>query len=158
VFLTQPSYVKFWQDMAVEPHLKRPEVPTLEVGGYWDQEDMWGTQAEYAALRPHEKPGLCIRCSWCWGRGIMVDGRVGGAMSWAGSLGRLRLAGRRRGIVPQDYEAPFFEKYLKGKPGFDLEDTASFRTGENKWHTYAMCGRRRWGSRGAAVSGGRITS
>ena len=50
VFLSQPSYVKFWQDMAVEPHLHTPEVPTLEVGGYWDQEDMWGTQAEYAAL------------------------------------------------------------------------------------------------------------
>jgi len=53
-FLTQPSYVKFWQDMAVEPHLSKPEVPTLEVGGYFDQEDMWGTQAEYAALRPNE--------------------------------------------------------------------------------------------------------
>src|SRR5580700_1667934 len=54
VFLAEPSYVKFWQDMAVEPHLHSPEVPTLEVGGFWDQEDMWGTQAEYAALRPHE--------------------------------------------------------------------------------------------------------
>ena len=28
----------------------KPEVPTLEVGGYWDQEDMWGPQAEYEAL------------------------------------------------------------------------------------------------------------
>ena len=31
VFLAQPTYVKFWRDMAVEPHLHRPEVPTLEV-------------------------------------------------------------------------------------------------------------------------------
>lgn len=53
-FLTQPTYTKFWQDMAVQPHLRKPEVPTLEVGGYWDQEDMWGPQAEYAALRPNE--------------------------------------------------------------------------------------------------------
>ncbi len=30
-------------------------------------------------------------------------------------------------------EAPFFEMYLKGKPGFDLKDTASFRTGVNQW-------------------------
>jgi len=36
------------------------------------------------------------------------------------------------------FEAPFFEFYLKGKPGFDLKDTASFRTGENKWHRYAI--------------------
>ena len=54
VFLTQPAYTKFWQDMAVEKHLTKVEVPTLEVGGWWDQEDMWGTQAEYAALEPHD--------------------------------------------------------------------------------------------------------
>jgi putative CocE/NonD family hydrolase len=34
-------------------------------------------------------------------------------------------------------EAPFFEKYLKGKPGFELQDTASFRTGVNQWQRYA---------------------
>ncbi len=49
------EYTKFWQDMAVETHLTKVEVPTLEVGGWWDQEDMWGTQAEYAALEPHDK-------------------------------------------------------------------------------------------------------
>ena len=35
VFLTQPAYTKFWQDMAVEKHLTKVEVPTLEVGGWW---------------------------------------------------------------------------------------------------------------------------
>ena len=53
-FLTQPAYTAFWQAMAVEDRLARVEVPTLEVGGYWDQEDMWGTQAEYAALKKHD--------------------------------------------------------------------------------------------------------
>ena len=38
VFISQPAYVKFWKDMAVEPHLTKVEVPTLEVGGWWDQE------------------------------------------------------------------------------------------------------------------------
>ena len=98
VFLSEPSYVKFWQDMAVEPHLKRPEVPTLEVGGYWDQEDMWGTQAEYKALREHQKPNEPLNKVWMvlgpWNHG---GGRAGLGMSWAGSLGRLRLADRRRG-------------------------------------------------------------
>jgi len=32
----------------VEDRLGGVAVPTLEVGGTWDQEDMWGTQAEYA--------------------------------------------------------------------------------------------------------------
>ena len=29
-------------------------MPTLSVGGYYDQEDLWGPQAEYAALEPHD--------------------------------------------------------------------------------------------------------
>jgi putative CocE/NonD family hydrolase len=33
-------------------------------------------------------------------------------------------------------EFPFFEKYLKERQGFDLKDTASFRTGVNKWERY----------------------
>jgi putative CocE/NonD family hydrolase len=139
-FLTEPSYVKFWQDMAVEPHLKAPEVPTLEVGGYWDQEDMWGTQAEYAALRAHEKPGQPLHKVWMvlgpWNHGGWAGGP---GDKLGGKFGTITFGGEKTGeYYRAHYEAPFFEKYLKGKPGFDLEDTASFRTGENKWHSYAI--------------------
>jgi len=140
VFLSQPTYVKFWQDMAVEPHLHKPEVPTLEVGGYWDQEDMWGTQAEYAALRPNEKPndplhkvflvlGPWNHGGWSRGPGDQLGGK----------FGTVSFGGQKTGAYYRaQIEAPFFEFYLKGKPGFDLEDTASFRSGENAWHRYAM--------------------
>jgi putative CocE/NonD family hydrolase len=33
-------------------------------------------------------------------------------------------------------ETPFFEKYLKGRSGFELKNTASFRTGVNQWERY----------------------
>jgi len=134
VFLTEPSYVKFWQDMAVEPHLARPEVPTLEVGGYWDQEDMWGTQAEYAGLLGHDKDLFMVLGPWNHG------GWSGGpGDSLGGKFGTITFGGEKTGAYYRaHYEAPFFEMYLKGKPGFDLEDTASFRTGENEWHTYAI--------------------
>jgi hypothetical protein len=140
IFLAQPSYVKFWQDMAVESHLSKPEVPTLEVGGYWDQEDMWGTQAEYAALRPHEDPndpqhhvylvlGPWNHGGWSFGPGTELMSKYGGI-----TFGGEKTAAYYRST----FEAPFFEFYLKDKAGFDLKDTASFRTGENKWHRYAI--------------------
>jgi predicted acyl esterase len=89
-FLTQPTYTKFWQDMAVERRLEAPEFPTLEVGGYWDQEDMWGTQAEYAALRPNEKLndplhkvfmvlGPWNHGGWARGAGERLGGKFGTA-------------------------------------------------------------------------------
>ncbi len=143
-FLTQPTYTPFWQDMAVEPHLKRPEVPTLEVGGYWDQEDMWGTQDEYAALRAHEKPNQPLRDSLH--RVFMVLGpwnhggwAFGPGDKLGGPFGTITFGGQSTGAYYRAHlEAPFFEFYLKDKPGFTLQDTASFRTGENQWHTYAI--------------------
>jgi putative CocE/NonD family hydrolase len=142
VFLTQPSYVKFWQDMAVERHLHAPEVPTLEVGGYWDQEDMWGTQAEYAALRAGEEEASHKRGAKMddplhrvflvlgpWNHGGWSRGP---GDELGGKFGTISFGGQDTGeYYRTKIEAPFFEFYLKGRPGFDLKDTASFRTGEN---------------------------
>ncbi len=138
-FLNEPTYTKFWQDMAVQRRLGKPEVPTLEVGGYWDQEDMWGPQAEYAALHAHEDKedpqhkvflvlGPWNHGGWARGPGDEL----------ASKYGKISFDGQRTGeYYRATFEAPFFELYLKGKTGFDLRDTASFRTGENRWHRYA---------------------
>jgi putative CocE/NonD family hydrolase len=129
VFLAHPEYVKFWQDMAVESHLTKVEVPTLEVGGYWDQEDMWGTQAEYAALKPHDTKNEVFMVLGPWNHG-----------GWGGRSSKLGVVdfGSNTGeTYRKTIEAPFFEKYLKNKPGFDLAVVASFRSGSNDWHRYA---------------------
>ncbi len=138
VFLSQPAYVTFWQDMAVEARLSKPEVPTLEVGGYWDQEDMWGTQAEYAALRAHEAADDPLHRVFLvlgpWNHGGWARGP---GDSLGGEFGKVSFGGAKTGeYYRRTIEAPFFEFYLKGRPGFDLRDTASFRTGENAWHRY----------------------
>ena len=129
VFLTQPTYTKFWQDMAVERHLNKVEVPTLEVGGYWDQEDMWGPQAEYAALAPHDTKHEVFLVLGPWNHG-----------EWASTtrhLGELDFGAATGDQYRKTIEAPFFEFYLKDRPGFELKDTASFRTGVNQWQRYA---------------------
>src|SRR5260370_16792128 len=54
-FVAQDGCSEWWGEVGVEEGLEKGEVATLEVGGWWDQEDMWGTQAEYAALEPHDK-------------------------------------------------------------------------------------------------------
>jgi uncharacterized protein len=128
VFLTQPAYTKFWQDMAVEKHLTKVEVPTLEVGGWWDQEDMWGTQAEYAALEPHDKDHDAFLVLGPWNHG--------GWNRRTTSLGAVNFGVDAGEQYRKTIEAPFFEKYLKGHEGFELKDTASFRTGVNEWQRY----------------------
>jgi uncharacterized protein len=128
VFLTQPAYTKFWQDMALERHLTKVEVPTLEVGGWWDQEDMWGPQAEYAALEPHDKDHEVFLVLGPWNHGGWNRRTL--------SLGAVNFGVDAGEQYRKTIEAPFFEKYLKGRAGFDLKDTASFRTGVNQWERY----------------------
>ncbi len=127
-FLTQPTYTKFWQDMAVERRLTKVEVPTLEVGGYWDQEDMWGTQAEYAALEPHDTKHEVFLVLGPWNHG--------GWDFTSRHLGVLDFGAATGDEFRKTIEAPFFEFYLKARPGFELKDTASFRTGVNQWERY----------------------
>jgi putative CocE/NonD family hydrolase len=131
-FLTQPAYTKFWRDMAVEDHLTNVEVPTLEVGGYWDQEDMWGTQAEYAALKQHDANRQVFLVLGPWNHG----GWERAARTLESPFGGLDFAEPTGTEFRKSMEAPFFEKYLKDKPGFDLADTASYRTGVDQWEHY----------------------
>jgi putative CocE/NonD family hydrolase len=128
IFLSQPTYTQFWQDMAVEKRLTKVEVPTLEVGGFWDQEDMWGTQAEYAALKPHDTKHEVFMVLGPWNHG-----------GWGPTtrhLGTLDFGSATGETYRKTIEAPFFEKYVKGRTGFDLQDVASFRTGVNQWERY----------------------
>ncbi len=128
IFLTQPAYTAFWQAMAVEKHLNKLEVPTLEVGGWWDQEDMWGTQAEYAALELHDREHEVFLVLGPWNHGEWNHPND--------SLGAIHFGSDTGTYYRKMIEAPFFEKYLKGRPGFELKDAASFRTGADVWERY----------------------
>jgi putative CocE/NonD family hydrolase len=133
-FLNEPSYTKFWRDMAVENHLTTVSVPTLEVGGWWDQEDMWGTQEEYKLLHPHDTRHEVFMVLGPWNHGGW-DSSSGDSLG--GPFGTLHF-GQPTGIEYRTkIEFPFFEKFLKQRSGYDLKGVASFRTGSNHWQRYA---------------------
>lgn len=128
-FLANPAYDEFWQSRAVQPHLTHVTVPTLEVGGYWDQEDMWGPQAEYAALKPHDTYHEVFLVLGPWNHGQWVR--------TTRHLGRVDFGSATGDTFRQQIEAPFFAYYLKDQPGFALKDVASFQTGSDKWMRYS---------------------
>jgi putative CocE/NonD family hydrolase len=128
-FIDHSAYDSFWYSRGVQHHLDHVTVPTLTVGGYYDQEDMWGPQAEYASLEPHDArhENFLVLGPWrhgSWG----LSSRHLGALQYGESIGNEYRA---------QIEAKFFAKYLKDEAGFDLEDTASFQTGSNTWKRYA---------------------
>ncbi len=128
LFLEHPVYDSVWSSRAVENHLNTVAVPTLTVGGYYDQEDMYGPQEEYATLEPHDANHQNFLVLGPWRHG-----------SWASSqrhLGSLDYTEPIGTEFRSQIEARFFAHYLKGESGFDLEDTASFQTGSNQWKRY----------------------
>jgi len=134
LFLEHPAYDSVWTSRAVERSLNAVAVPTLTVGGYYDQEDMFGPQIEYQSLEPHDANHQNFLVLGPWRHG-----------SWASSsrhLGNLDYTEPIGKEYRAQIEARFFAHYLKDEPGtnpsgFDLEDTASFQTGSNTWKRYA---------------------
>jgi putative CocE/NonD family hydrolase len=129
LFLDHPSYDTVWSSRAVEHHLTTVSVPTLSVGGYYDQEDLWGPQAEYATLEPHDDKHENFLVLGPWRHG-----------SWGSSsrhLGNLQYGESVGREFRSQIEAGFFAHYLKDEQGFDLENTASFQTGSNTWKRYS---------------------
>jgi hypothetical protein len=129
LFLEHPAYDLVWSTRGVEHDLNTVAVPTLTVGGYYDQEDMYGPQIEYATLEPHDEKHDNFLVLGPWRHGSWsFSSRHLGNLDYGEPIGK-----EYRGQI----EAKFFAHYLKDEGGFDLEDTASFQTGSNTWKRYA---------------------
>ena len=134
LFLDHPAYDSYWRSRGVEWHLNKVAVPTLTVGGYYDQEDMWGPQEEYAKLEPHDihHDNFLVLGPWRHGYWASSSRRLGN-LDYGEPIGK---------EFRENIEAKFFAHYLKDPPGtdasgFDLQDTASFQTGSDTWKYYS---------------------
>ena len=129
LFLNHPAYDSTWVPRAVENALNTVAVPTLTVGGYYDQEDMYGPQEEYAKLEPHDAKHQNFLVLGPWRHGYWSS------PNW--SLGNLDYGEPIGTEFRSRIEARFFAHFLKDEPGFTLENTASFQTGSNTWQYYS---------------------
>jgi hypothetical protein len=128
LFLEHPAYDPVWSSRAVQNALTAVKVPTLTVGGYYDQEDMFGPQIEYSTLEPHDSKHENFLVLGPWRHGYWSSSsRHLGKVAYGEPIGK---------EFRDQIEAKFFAHYLKDEPGFDLEDTASFQTGSNTWKRY----------------------
>jgi len=133
-FLDHPAYDNFWSSRAVQDHENAVTVPTLEVGGWWDQEDLWGPQAEYAALEKHNHPDDPAHRVYL----VLGPWRHGSWGLTQRHLGPLNFGEAVGDEFRERIEAPFFAYYLKDQPGFSLENTATYQTGSDRWEFYSQ--------------------
>ncbi len=127
-FVAHPNYDAFWKKLAVTPHLDRVTVPTLNVAGWWDQEDFSGPLKIYAALEEHDTGRMNYFVAGPWNHG-----------GWArdGSrLGRIAFGDDTAKYFREKVQAPWFAHFLKDKGPLALPEALAFQTGANHWESY----------------------
>ncbi|MGI9065989.1 MAG: CocE/NonD family hydrolase [Pyrinomonadaceae bacterium] len=125
-FVNRPDYDEFWKRQAFAPWLNRVTVPTLNVAGWWDQEDFYGPIKIYELLERHDKSNqnFLVVGPWNHGGWSRGEGRKLGRIDF----GSPTAAHYRRSIL-----APFFAYHLKGKGSPERPEALTFRTGANEW-------------------------
>lgn len=127
--MQHPAYDAFWQGQAVDKLLAKVplKVPTMNVVGAFDQEDIYGAYAVYDALEPKDTGNdrnFLVVGPWRHS-GVNYEGRMLGALKFEGDTA---LQFRR------DVMKPFLDQYLK--PGARKADTPpvfSYQLGMDRW-------------------------
>ncbi|MYN04648.1 CocE/NonD family hydrolase [Pseudoduganella sp. DS3] len=129
-----PAYDSFWQEQALDRILaRRPlSVPTMHVVGQWDQEDIYGAYATYAALEKQDKDNkLNYLAVGPW--------RHSGVNYEGSSLGVLRFEGDTALQFRRDVMVPFLKQHLlDGAPAANTPPVLSYQTGSNQWQRFTQ--------------------
>jgi hypothetical protein len=125
-----PAYDAFWQDQNLAKKLAEhpSDVPTMWEQGLWDQEDMWGANHSFAALKAvgHESNNWLVMGPWFHSQ-VNREGWTLGPFKWDGDTA---LQFRR------DMTLPFFNHYLKGGPDPHLARAMIYNPSENHWDRF----------------------
>jgi putative CocE/NonD family hydrolase len=128
-FASHPNYDAFWKRQAMRPYLTRVTVPTLNVAGWWDQEDFYGPVTIYRELERHDTQRQNFLVVGPW--------RHGG---WSGGpgqkLGKIDFGSPTGEYFRGKIEAPFFAYYLKDQGQLVQPEATVFEAGSNRWRTF----------------------
>jgi putative CocE/NonD family hydrolase len=128
-FVAHPSYDDFWKRQTLVPYLTKVQVPTLNVAGWWDQEDFYGPLRIYEALERHDDKALSFLVVGPWNHGGWYRGEGSG-------LGEIRFGSPTGLYFRQKIQAPWFAYYLKDKGQPPDFEAVTFETGTNAWQTW----------------------
>lgn len=126
--MDNPNYSQYWEERNYLKHIKQITPQVLVVGGWFDQEDLYGPLKTYSHLqkinleRTHFVMGPWYHGSWT---------RSGG-----NALSNLHFESNTNDYYRKEIEMPFFKKYLKDNDSKDISKVQIFFTGANFWKTF----------------------
>ncbi|MCP5519103.1 MAG: CocE/NonD family hydrolase [Verrucomicrobiales bacterium] len=126
--MASPAYGPYWQSVAADQWFDAPArlVPALHVHGFWDQEDIYGAPAAYAALEKHDARNdrnFFAAGPWYHGQHFS-DG------SHLGAIGFDEDTAKR---FREDVLRPFLRRFLHADTTGLPAPVTVFQTGLNRW-------------------------
>ncbi len=130
-YVSHPDYDDFWKKQAVTPYLTRVTVPTLNVAGWWDQEDFYGPLKIYETLEKHDSLDLNYLVVGPWNHG-------GWAREDGSKLGEIDFGSNTARYFQREILAPWFRHFLKDSAGgkLDIPEARTFEAGSNVWKSW----------------------
>ena len=129
--MAHPNYDQFWKDRNLLPMLKNIKCATMTVGGWYDNEDLYGALNTYKAIE-RQNPGIfnvLVVGPWDHGGWSWRDG------DWLGTAYFTEKTGQ---TYRQNFELPFFNHFLKDKGDVSqIKEVNFFDTGAHKWLSFA---------------------
>ncbi|HEY4240831.1 MAG TPA: CocE/NonD family hydrolase [Kofleriaceae bacterium] len=123
------AYDAYWQQQALDKILAAQPltVPTMIVTGQWDQEDMYGATAVYAALEPKDHGNNKLYL-------VLGPWRHSGQSYSASSYGAIDFGFDTALAWRRDVLRPFLDQYLvDGAPKASTPPVFVFETGTDQW-------------------------
>lgn len=123
------DYDDFWKARDIRPHLKNVKPAVLNVGGWYDAENLFGPLETYRAVEASGPKAANVLVMGPWLHG-----------GWAGgdgaSLGPIAFNSNTAEHYRGEIEFPFFRSILKGEGPGDLPEARVFETGTNQWREF----------------------
>jgi putative CocE/NonD family hydrolase len=127
-FAEHPAYDGYWQSRALQRVDAHATVPTLIVGGWWDQEDAFGPQALYRAMAANDTNGYVHLVLGPWSHNAWTRPH-------ADSVGPIALGSNTAQWFREHVQRPWFAWYLHGIGDGHFARAILFQTGQNRWDT-----------------------
>ena len=128
-FMTHTTYDEFWKAGNTLQHLTQVTVPTLNVVGWWDAENLGGALDIYDTLEPLDRGGLNRIVVGPWAHGQWARGPNEHLGDY--DFGSDTVQHYQRAI-----ESPYFAFHLKDEGQFEPAEATMFQTGSNQWKAY----------------------
>jgi uncharacterized protein len=128
--MEHPNYDQYWKDRNILPKLKNIKCATMTVGGWYDNEDLYGALQTYQYIEKQNPNTFNVLVVGPWDHG-------GWSRNTGDWLGTAYFEQKTGDYYRENLEVPFFNHFLKDTGDISkIKEVNLFDTGSHEWKDF----------------------